>query len=68
MEPLITASIGLYLVGKAYYLQVISAERYQFYFVPINKADAYEICQQENLEIDITQELPEGMILQPVTI
>jgi hypothetical protein len=67
METLITASIGLYLVGKAYYLQIISAERYQFYFVPIDKAAAYEICEQENLQIDITHELPEGMILQPAS-
>jgi hypothetical protein len=67
MEPLISASIGLFIVGKTFYLQIISSERERFYFVPINAADAGILARTERLQVDIAEELPDGMIIQPAT-
>jgi hypothetical protein len=67
MEPLISASIGLFIVGKTFYLQIISSEKERFYFVPINPADAGNLARTERLQVDIVEELPEGIILQPAT-
>lgn len=67
MEPLISASIGLFYVRNTYYLQIISSENYRFYFVPINVATAGTLIRTERLQIDIAEELPDGVILQPAT-
>ena len=63
MEILITASIGLFAVDRKYYLQIITADEYQFYYVEIDRTIAQIISSRENLAMESLDELPEGILL-----
>jgi len=51
MNQLITASIGLYVDGNNYYLQVIGADTDGNWLLPISYDNALSISITENLEI-----------------
>ena len=63
MEILITASIGLFAVDRKYYLQIITADEYQFYYVEIDRTIEQIISSRENIAMESLDELPEGMLL-----
>lgn len=63
MESMVTASIGIFKTQRKFYLQIISAKQYQFYYCEINYDVARLISEQENLEIENVFELPAGTIL-----
>lgn len=52
MEQLITASIGICVDTKGnYFLQVITAAKYNNYLVKISQFDALKIAKADNIEI-----------------
>lgn len=65
MEQLITASIGIIECKKKFYLQIITAEKYKFYHVPISIGSAVGTSEMEGLEITKMTQLPKGILLIP---
>lgn len=63
MQSLITASIGLFSDDSNFYVQIISGDRYQFYYVKIDPVMAQNISNMEKLSIEYTEELPKGIIV-----
>lgn len=49
---LVTASIGLIECNGKYYMQVISAEQYQFYYVLISETAGNLIAEQESIQCE----------------
>jgi len=64
MESLITASIGLFENDDKFYVQIISADEYNFYFCEVTKEDAELISDKEGVKIERTFDLPFGAILE----
>lgn len=61
---MITASIGIFDCQGTFYLQIISADAYQFYYCEMNADAALLLSLNEALEIEKVSELPEGDILK----
>jgi hypothetical protein len=55
---LITASIGLIRIKDKFYIQVISADNENHYFLAISSDAAETISNDENLEIELMNKLP----------
>lgn len=68
MNSLITASLGIFDVKGQHYLQVITADQYNFYYVPLSLTQAISLRDAEDIEICKVKQLPEGgVILQGFT-
>lgn len=65
MESLVQASMGLVKLGKDYYLQIITADKYKFYYAPISKELAELTLELEGLSCHTVQGLPDSCMLLP---
>lgn len=50
-EIMVTASVGLASYRHLYYMQVITADEYNFYYVRISEETAMHISKADNLSI-----------------
>lgn len=57
--------MGLVKLGNYYYLQIITADKYKFYYSPISKELAKLTMKQEGLSCRSVEVLPDNAILLP---
>lgn len=60
METLITASIGIAKVDGNYFLELITAEGYNFYNVQITEEQAFNLSKKDEIEIKEVDSMFEG--------
>lgn len=65
MESLVTASLGIFKIRQAYFLQTIIADTENHYFSPLLPTQAHRLSQREGIEIVELEAEPEGFYLNP---